>query len=43
MLEVKEVTKEYGGRITALSNVSFELEKGEMAFLARPERENQRF
>ncbi|UCC79935.1 MAG: cell division ATP-binding protein FtsE [Candidatus Zixiibacteriota bacterium] len=33
MLEVKGVTKEYGGRITALSNVSFELEKGEMAFL----------
>jgi cell division transport system ATP-binding protein len=33
MLEVKGVTKSYGERLTALSNVSFELEKGEMAFL----------
>jgi len=33
MLEVKGVTKRYGDRITALSDVSFELEKGDMAFL----------
>ena len=33
MLEIKDVSKQYGDRITALSNVSFRLEKGEMAFL----------
>jgi len=33
MLEIKRVTKSYGNRLTALANVSFKLEKGEMAFL----------
>jgi len=33
VLEVRKVTKKYGERLTALSDVSFELEKGEMAFL----------
>jgi cell division transport system ATP-binding protein len=33
MLDVKGVTKSYGNRLTALSNVSFSLKKGEMAFL----------
>lgn len=33
MLEVKGVTKKYGEGLTALSDISFELEKGEMAFL----------
>jgi cell division transport system ATP-binding protein len=33
MLEVKGVSRIYGGRLTALSDVTFELKKGEMAFL----------
>lgn len=33
MLEVSNVSKTYGSKLTALSDVSFELEKGEMAFL----------
>jgi cell division transport system ATP-binding protein len=33
MLEIRGVTKKYGDRITALSDVTFELGKGEIAFL----------